>query len=361
VADRFNTTADMRDAVFFDGSSAGARYSRFWLLLVLASIIAAAGVVGDSTATVIGAMIVAPLMTPILGTMLATVLGDRANLARSLLLVVAGAAAAVLIGFAVGLLVQTAVLAGTNAQVAGRVSPRLIDLLAALGTGVVGSVALVRRDISDTLPGVAIAISLVPPLTVAGLVLESGSDDQFLGALLLFLTNVVAILGTGIVVMSVYGVSRLTRRRAPGDHSTPSLLAPVALLAAMLLLVGVPLTVTSVTVTAQSNLEGTVQAVGQKWAAGVGWSVTGVSTQGTEVILRVQGTPPVPSTTELETALVAAGIDPDRVTVDLSPVNVVKLTGANKKPTRSADRAGFREVRRRRDLNPRCPVRGTPP
>jgi uncharacterized hydrophobic protein (TIGR00271 family) len=240
VADRFNTSADMRDAVFFDGSSSHARYSRFWMLLVLASIIASAGIVGDSTATVIGAMIVAPLMTPILGTMPATVLGDRSNLVRSLLLVLGGAAAAVLIGFAVGLLVQSPVLAGTNAQVAARVSPRLIDLLAALGTGVVGSVALVRRDISDTLPGVAIAISLVPPLCVAGLVLESGSVAQFLGALLLFVTNVVTILGTGIVVMSVYGVSRLIRRRAPGDHSTPSLLAPAALLAGMLVLIGIP-------------------------------------------------------------------------------------------------------------------------
>ena len=326
MADRFNTAADMRDAVFFDGSSSGARYSRFWLLLVLASIIASAGIVGDSTATVIGAMIVAPLMTPILGTMLATALGDRANLTRSLLLVVGGAAAAVLIGFAVGLLVQTDVLADTNAQVAGRVSPRLIDLLAALGTGVVGSVALVRRDISDTLPGVAIAISLVPPLSVAGLVLESGSITQFLGALLLFVTNVVAILGTGIVVMSVYGVSRLARRRAPGDSSTPSLVTPVALLAAMLLLIGVPLTITSVGVTARSNLEGIVQEVGQDWAAGVDWSVTGVTTQGAEVILHVQGTPPIPGTAQLEAALAEAGVDPDRVTVDLSPVNIVELT-----------------------------------
>ena len=328
MADRFNTTEGMRDSVFFDGPASSARYSRFWMLLVLASIIAAAGVVGDSTATVIGAMIVAPLMTPILGTMLATVLGDRTNLIRSLLLVLGGAAAAVVIGFAVGLLVQTEVLASTNAQVSARVSPRLIDLLAALGTGVVGSVALVRRDISDTLPGVAIAISLVPPLTVAGLVLESGSVAQFLGALLLFVTNVVAILGTGIVVMSVYGVSRLTRRRARGDTSAPSLLRPVTVLAVMLLLIGVPLTLTSVEVTARSNVEGTVQTVGKEWAAKAGWTVTGVSAGGTEVTLHVQGAPPVPDTAALEKALTAAGINPDRVTVDLTPATIVKFSTA---------------------------------
>ena len=61
--DRFNTTQAMREAVFFDGPESKSRYSRFWLLLVLAAVIASAGVVADSTATVIGAMIVAPLMT----------------------------------------------------------------------------------------------------------------------------------------------------------------------------------------------------------------------------------------------------------------------------------------------------------
>ena len=130
---------------------------------MLAAIIASAGVVvADSTATVIGAMIVAPLMTPIQGTMLSVVLADRRNLVRSVSLVVAGAAAAIVVGWLVGLLVVNDVVAETNSQVAGRVHPALIDLLAALATGAVGSIALVRRDISDTLPGVAIAISLVP-------------------------------------------------------------------------------------------------------------------------------------------------------------------------------------------------------
>jgi uncharacterized hydrophobic protein (TIGR00271 family) len=168
----------MRAAVFFEGPEMRTRLSRFWLLLVLASCIAATGVVADSTATVIGAMIVAPLMTPILGIMLAVVLGDRDNLMRSIVLVVTGALVAIAVGFVVGLIALNPVLAETNGQVAARVTPRLIDLLAAFATGAVGSIALVRRDISDTLPGVAIAISLVPPLTVAGLALESGSAGQ---------------------------------------------------------------------------------------------------------------------------------------------------------------------------------------
>lgn len=143
----------MRDQLFYEGPERGRRLSRYWLLLPLAAVIASAGVVSDSTATVIGAMIVAPLMTPILG----IVLADGANLRRCVLLVVAGAAAVVVIGWLLGLFVPYAVVAATNSQVAARVTPRIVDLVAALATGAVGSVALARSDISDTLPGVAIA------------------------------------------------------------------------------------------------------------------------------------------------------------------------------------------------------------
>src|SRR5919202_6771326 len=100
-----NSLERMRDAVFFEGPEKGRRLSRFWILIVLASIIAAAGVVADSTATVIGAMIVAPLMTPILGTMLSVLIADRSNLARSLLLLALGALTAIAIGWLVGLVV----------------------------------------------------------------------------------------------------------------------------------------------------------------------------------------------------------------------------------------------------------------
>lgn len=104
----------MRDSVLFDGPDAAKRVSRFWILLVLAAIIASAGVVADSTATVIGAMIVAPLMLPIQGTMLSVVLADRKNLVRSLGLMIGGACAAILIGWMVGLLVFNDVVSANN-------------------------------------------------------------------------------------------------------------------------------------------------------------------------------------------------------------------------------------------------------
>ena len=113
----------MRDALFFEGVERNRRLSRFWLLLPLSAVIAAAGVVSDSTATVIGAMIVAPLMTPILGIVLAVVLTDAKNLRRSILLVVVGAAVVVGLAWIMGLFVPYPVVAATNTQVAARVTP----------------------------------------------------------------------------------------------------------------------------------------------------------------------------------------------------------------------------------------------
>jgi uncharacterized membrane protein len=100
-------------------------------LLLLAAVIATAGVVTDSTATVIGAMIVAPLMTPILGMVLSTVTVDPRNLAVSFLLVATGACAVIALGWLLGQLTPVPVVAATNSQVAGRVDPTLGDLIAA--------------------------------------------------------------------------------------------------------------------------------------------------------------------------------------------------------------------------------------
>lgn len=322
---RFSTPLQMRESVFFDGPEARARYSRFWMLLVLSSIIASAGVVADSTAAVIGAMIVAPLLGPIQGTMLATVLGDRANLMRSLLLVVAGAGVAIAIGFVIGLVVAGDVVAATNSQVAGRVSPRLIDLLAALGTGVVGSVALVRRDISDTLPGVAIAISLVPPLTVVGLTLESGAFGEAAGAMLLFVTNVVAIIATGIVVMSFYGVNKLSAVGvAEGTHRA-SLRKPAILLAVMLVIIGLPLSVTSFQIGAKSIIESAVHEEVDAWLVDTGWTLEGIDYSSLELTVTVEGPLPMPDTAALEAALTERGVSTEYVTIKLIPVYQVEF------------------------------------
>ena len=313
--------ARMRQQLFVEGDDASTRLSRFWMLLVLASIIATAGVVADSTATVIGAMIVAPLMTPILGIVLGVVLGDRANVARSAGLVAAGALAVVAIAWLVGRFVTVPVLELGNSQVAGRVHPRLIDLVAALATGVVGSFALVRRDISDTLPGVAIAISLVPPLAVVGLTLESGAPDQARGALLLFVTNVAAILATGVIVMAVSGVHRFGPER--GTLHRPS---AIALVAALVVLVVVPLAASTRIIALDTRNEQRIREVADDWVAGSGWEVVQVSTQQGSVVVRAIGPGDPPDTEDLRAALRAADLADVNVRVDLVPEVRVDLS-----------------------------------
>jgi len=327
-----DTISDMRASVFFEGAEMSRKLSRFWLLLCLASVIAAAGVVADSAATVIGAMIVAPLMTPILGIVLATVTGDRRNLLVSWALVAAGAATAVAIGYLVGLTVAAPVIAATDSQVAQRVSPSLIDLLAALATGAVGVVALVRKDISDTLPGVAIAISLVPPLTVVGLTMESDAWDQALGALLLFVANVTAILAIGVVILTAYrfgrtarvagGSDRMEARGGWGRRHRAAISIVVTLI-----IIGVPLALSSVRYTDQENLVDSVRLAAQPWAAKEGWQIAGLQAGPTDATLTLTGTPPVPDTAGLVSALKAQGVDPAHVTVQFVPAYEVRLRG----------------------------------
>ncbi|KOS56581.1 MULTISPECIES: DUF389 domain-containing protein [Rhodococcus] len=301
------------------------RRATFWTLLVLASVIASAGVVADSTATVIGAMIVAPLMTPIVGTALAVVLNDHRNLVASALLVAAGAAAVVATGYAVGLLDPLDVLAENNSQVAGRVAPRLIDLVAALATGAVGAFALVRRDVSDALPGVAIAISLVPPLAVVGLTLESDAPRQAGGALLLFATNVAAIVATGTMVFLFSGVRGAARRagREVGDLRGLSLLTVVA----AVVVVAVPLGLSSARVIWQETLKADAAPVAERWAQEQGWAITGIGFRQSVLWIEALGPPPEADPATLRDALDEAGLRDVDVEVSLVIGGTRRLPG----------------------------------
>ena len=280
--------------------------------------------IGDSTATVIGAMIVAPLMTPILGIALAIVLTDRANLARSLGLVAGGAAAVVGLAWVMGHLVSLSVVAATSTQVSARVQPRLIDLIAALATGAVGAIALARSDISDTLPGVAIAISLVPPLAVVGLTLESGATTEAAGALLLFGTNVAAILFSGIVVMAVYRVStQVTTANVVGERRRRR--GAVALVVAAVAAVAVPLAVTSSTIGSQAIRTQDVTEVATAWAEAGGWRVIEVERVTDGYRVRAAGPLPEPATGPLRAELDEAGLAAERVRLELVPERLVTL------------------------------------
>ena len=280
----------MTTAVFIEPELRSRSSTRFWTLLVLASVIATAGVVGDSTATVIGAMIVAPLMTPILGVAVGLVLADHRPLVRSVLLVILGALAVIAIAYVIGIVVHPPDDYATNTQVAARISPRFIDLMAALATGLVGAFALVRSDISDTLPGVAIAISLVPPLAVVGLLLQVQRYGDAMQALLLFGTNVAAIIVTGTVVLLLYKVRDAARRSGyPVAKMSGRALATVAILVVVVL---VPLGIGSANVAADQRLQARATPIAQDWATRAGWQVAVVSTQNGTISVTALGPPP---------------------------------------------------------------------
>jgi uncharacterized hydrophobic protein (TIGR00271 family) len=157
------TLPELQDGLLLYLGDVRSKLSRFWILLVLAAIIATAGVLANSTATVIGAMIVAPLGTPIMGVSLAAVIGDARRLWRSADLVLTGTATVVLVGAFLARVLPELQPLTSNGQVTGRTSPSVIDLIAAVATGFAGSYGLARKDVPDVMPGVAIAISLVPP------------------------------------------------------------------------------------------------------------------------------------------------------------------------------------------------------
>lgn len=321
-----NDVMVMRDKVMFDGKRSR---SRFWILLILSSIIAAAGVVADSTATVIGAMIVAPMLVPIQGMVLATVLGERGNLVRSSFYVVAGATTAIAIGWGVGFLTVDDVVAATNTQVAGRVHPGLIDLLAALATGVVGAIALIRKDIADTLPGVAIAISLVPPLSVAGLTFESGAPLEALGALLLFLTNVTAILATGIIVMAFYGVHEMPAISGKTEGAPVSQRRAIVVILVMMIVTGAPLTWSTIQTSNDTLRQNKITQSVTEWTEDVGWQLLSVEIATAKTTIQVTGPEPRPNTDDLRKALSDDGISLDSVVIELIPSYRVNLDEDN--------------------------------
>ncbi|MFV0451632.1 MAG: TIGR00341 family protein [Propioniciclava sp.] len=290
-----------------EGEHRNDKLSSFWVLILLSAVIATAGVIADSTATVIGAMIVAPLMTPILGTALAIVLSNRRLMVLNILLVLLGAVSVIVIGYLLGLTTGIDLTAATNTQIAGRVSPRLIDLLAALATGVVGAFATVRSDISDTLPGVAIAISLVPPLAVVGLTLESGATDQAVGALLLFMTNVSAIVATGTLIFLAYGIRHAAAEAGiPVGHLHRSTIVTVVVGVALL---AVPLGVGSTLVVQQEVVVSKATPVATAWAEDRGWQVQSITYAQKSLRIVALGPPPSIDEKGLRQKLDEAGLE----------------------------------------------------
>ncbi len=183
--------------------------SDFLVTLTLAAALAALGLLMDNPAIVIGAMIVAPLMTAILSVGFSIVLGDPRLFWRAVGTTMRGVALAVVMGIVVGLVVPGA---EPTAQVLNLAEPSILDLAVALLAGTAAAYAISRKEISAALAGVAVAASLTPPLVNTGLGIAFGDWAIAGGAALIFVANLVAIVATSGFVFLWMGF-----RPQPGD------------------------------------------------------------------------------------------------------------------------------------------------
>jgi len=194
VAERVETYREVRR---------GARpRADFFVMIGFAAAIASLGLMLDSAAVVIGAMVIAPLMTAILGVSLGIVQGDVRLLWQAAGTVLRGAALAVAIGLLTGLIIP---LHTPTPEILSRTQPTLVDLVIAILSGAAGAYAQCRRNVLGALAGVAVAVALVPPLAIVGIGITLGSGAIAGGALLLFFTNLSGITTAGSVIFLLFG------------------------------------------------------------------------------------------------------------------------------------------------------------
>ena len=174
----------------------------FFVLVGLSTLIAALGLLLSSPAVVIGAMLVAPLMSPIIGAGLAIVLGNPRFLRLSLGAIAKGTILAIVLGMLTGLLQGNEPL---TAEILARTQPTLLDLGVAVFAGLAGAYALSHSEAAAALPGVAISAALVPPLAAVGIAFATGNFRESAGALLLYSTNLVAIVAAAVMVFLSLG------------------------------------------------------------------------------------------------------------------------------------------------------------
>jgi uncharacterized hydrophobic protein (TIGR00271 family) len=291
--------------LFFEGAKRRVDLERFVVLLFLSTFIATCGVIGDSVATVIGAMIIAPLMRPIMATAAALVMGDLKRAWSSFLIVLASVSGVIGVAWLLTeLSVVTVISIESSSQFSSRISPGLIDLYAAIASGVAGAFALSRDDVADSLPGVAIAISLVPPLCVAGIGLAEGEWAAAGGAFLLFLTNFLSILLAGGGVLALLGLSAVAVKGLK-PYARRSAFAVIAIGIA---LVTIPLGTTTIRVYQQKLIKGETIKVAQEWIQGTEYGIRDVEVAGNQVTLAIYGSGERPSLSELGDKL-GASID----------------------------------------------------
>jgi uncharacterized hydrophobic protein (TIGR00271 family) len=276
------TLGELGEQLFLDVGDIGTKRWKFAVLLILSAVIATAGLLADSTATVIGAMIVAPLGVPIMGTGLGIVTGNGQRMVASAVSVLSGGLAVFAIGWLLAAILPDLVPLDENSQITGRVSPSLIDLVAAVATGFAGAYGLARKDVSDVMPGVAIAISLVPPLAVVGITAQGGDYDGAFGAFQLFASNMLAMIVAGSILFTLYGYAR-EAVGTPGFRKGWA----YALVGVATVVIAIPLTITTIDTVRDQTVTANAKAAAEDWVAGTNATVLRASYVGSELMLLI--------------------------------------------------------------------------
>lgn len=234
---------------------------RFCALIMLSASIAAFGLLADSAAVVIGAMLVAPLMTPILAAAVATVRAQNRELLIALLIIALGTVLAILVGYATSAIASDAV-RGTSElpdEVKARTFPGLLDLGIAVTAGAAAGYIVPRRSATSALPGVGIAVALVPPLATVGIAFQLGARAEAENALLLYLTNLAAIVFAASIMLVLSGFR--PRQQISGRVLAGRVLVTLAAVA----VVAVPLTLHTRSTVEDARLRVTVTDAITAW------------------------------------------------------------------------------------------------
>nr|WP_041565775.1 DUF389 domain-containing protein [Nostoc punctiforme] len=186
--------------------------SAYIILIISSCAIATLGLLSNSAAVIIGAMIIAPLMLPIRGLAFGALQADITLFRKGVVAVVIGTLLAIAIASTLGWLVG---LPSYGSEVLARSRPTLLDLGIAVVAGGISGYAKIETKISGSLAGTAIAVALMPPVCVIGLGLAQGNWSLSFGATLLYLTNLLGIALSCMVTFVVAGYTSMARARQP--------------------------------------------------------------------------------------------------------------------------------------------------
>lgn len=201
--------------MLFDRIQVGARlHADFSIMIAISVGIATLGLLNDSSAVVIGAMLVAPLMTPLIGAGLALAQGNLKLFRRSLIALGVGVLIGFLLSFGITLFVPGDHL---SIQVISRGLPNVLDLFIALFSGMAAAYAFSRVSVAEALVGVAIAAALVPPLASIGICLAYRDFSLAGGAVIMLITNLAAII---LGASWIFRILRVQGTRIVTKHMT---------------------------------------------------------------------------------------------------------------------------------------------